>query len=692
MPLVKDEEKLVFDVLRAKMSVITDDKGVSSNSIIKGISTVGMKAEVWEESQKNQNAKGKLDKFKVLTGLSALFVATGFIIHTFSSSFLNALISSEEPLSWYIILPYSLAILTGGWNIAPKAWYALKNLRPDMNLLMTIAVIGAVILGEWFEAASVTFLFCLALYLESWSVSRARNAIESLMNLSPEKANVIDPETNSSTSVLVEDVLINSHVSVRPGERFPLDGTIISGESSVNQSPITGESVPVDKKTGDDVYAGTINGDGHVVFKTTSLSDDTTIARIIRLVEDAQSHRAESERWIDKFARIYTPGMLGLALLIFTIPSLFLGGNWLTWGYRALVFLVIGCPCALVISIPVSIVAGIASAAIKGVLIKGGVYLELPSRLKAFAFDKTGTLTTGKPQVQKLLPLNGTDENELLKLAAQVEAGNIHPFAEALINEAENRSLEINVAESVRIVPGKGAEGIITGSLIKVGSVKWLQSEQEDQFNQIADSVARFEQEGHSLIAVWNENNIMGLIGLKDTVRPEAEGAISDLKTAGIEHLVLLSGDRSNITRQIGIKAGFDEIYPELLPEEKQEKVKQLKTTYDGISMVGDGINDAPAMAASSLGIAMGAMGTDTAIETSDIALMTDDLSRIPWLILHSRRTLNIIAENITIALGLKLVFMVLAAMGYATLWMAIMADMGASLIVIFNSLRLLKS
>jgi Zn2+/Cd2+-exporting ATPase len=585
------------------------------------------------------------------------------------------------------ILLYLGAVVSGAWFIAPKALYAARTCRPDMNLLMIVAVVGAIAIGEWFEAATVAFLFALALLLESWSVGRARRAIKALVDLSPPTARCLAPDNHTVIEQPVADVPVGATVLVRPGEKIPLDGVVTEGSTAVNQAPITGESKPVSKAAGAEVYAGTINGDGAIAFQTTKSAADTTLARIIHLVEEAHTRRAPSEQWVEKFARVYTPAMLALAVL----PPLLFGGAWGTWVYEALVILVIACPCALVISTPVSIVAGLTAAARGGVLIKGGAYLEAPARLRVIAFDKTGTLTHGRPTVQEVLPLNGHTERDLLAHAAALEAHSGHPLARAILEHAAALDLTSPPAANVTALQGKGAEGTIDGTRFWIGSHRLMEElgVETAAFHAMA---TRLEDAGPSLVAIGNAGHICGLISIADSVRPVALAVVHALKRLGITQVVMLSGDNQGTAQAVAATTGVDAFWAELLPEDKIRLVEDLGRRFGAVAMVGDGVNDAPAMAAATIGIAMGAMGSDAAIETADIALMADDLLKLPWLIRHARRTLAVIQQNIVFALGVKLLFIGLAAAGIVTLWMAIAADMGASLVVIGNGLRLLQA
>jgi Cd2+/Zn2+-exporting ATPase len=554
---------------------------------------------------------------------------------------------------------------------------------------MLVAVIGAAAIGEWFEAATVAFLFAVSLLLESWSVGRARRAIASLMSLTPPSARVRDKD-GQLKEIAPDQVDVGTTFIVRPGEKIPLDGTVVKGIGAVNQAPITGESVPVEKQAGSEVFAGTINGDGVIEAKSTKAAQDTTLAKIIQMVGDAQSQRSPSEQWVETFARYYTPVVMALAILVFLLPPMLLGGEWSVWLYRSLVLLVVACPCALVISTPVSIVAALASAAKNGVLIKGGLYVEKPAHLKAIAVDKTGTLTHGQPVVIDVVPLNDHTKTELLERAAALEVHSNHPLAQAIVRKANEEGVDVAAAEEFEIVQGKGARGIVNGKLFWLGSHRYLE-ERDQETPEVHEQLQSLQDSGRSIVVIGNDEHVCGFLSLADTVRPETKGILADLHAEGIENVAMLTGDNQGTADAIAEEVGIDSVHAELLPENKVEIVELLVEKYGQVAMVGDGVNDAPALARSSLGIAMGAVGTDAAIETADIALMSDDLSKLPWLIRHSKKTLFIIRQNIWFSLGVKLLFVALTFGGYASLWAAIAADMGASLLVIANSLRLLR-
>lgn len=587
------------------------------------------------------------------------------------------------------------AMLAGGWFLLPKAWTAVRRLRPDINLLVVIAAIGASFIGEWVEAAAVVFLFGVAEWLEGWADRRARRATEALLELAPKKAFV--KRDGKFIEVPVEEVSVDETVATRSGMNIPLDGVVLSGESAVNQAPITGESVPVDKKPGDTVFAGTINGEGSLQIKVTKTTGDTTLARIIRLVAEAQEQKAPTQRFVDVFARYYTPAVTGVALLVFLVPPLLLGGDWNTWLYRACVLLIIACPCALVISTPVSIVAGLTALARRGVLVKGGAHLETIGRLKGLAVDKTGTITEGKPQVLGVELLGSATMSQVLGVAAAIDEHSAHPLAKAVVAHAQEQKISYDRASNYQARSGRGAEGVIDGHAYFVGNHRFAH-----EFGVCSESVetrlAAIEAQGQSVVVVGHrphdgcKGEVLGIIAIGDTLRPNAKAAIAALHAAGVEQVVMLSGDNQRTADFIARQVGIDEARGDLLPDDKVEAVKALRAKHGVVGMVGDGVNDAPAMATASIGIAMGAAGTDAAIETADIALMQDELAKIAETIRLGRRTLGIIHFNIAFALGLKAIFLLLTLMGHASLWLAIMADTGATLLVVANALRLLAA
>jgi Cd2+/Zn2+-exporting ATPase len=694
VPLVGDD-RLEFDLLNMAMTVGPGPEEMTAEKVVAAVARAGLKAEAWRDASAeppSQDAWGRYAR-TVLTVVSGLAAVAGFVTHALLAGGLKAALGSEGlGVEQTVPLPakalYALGVMAGVWLVLPKAAFSLRKLRPDMNLLMTIAVLGAIGIGEWFEAATVSFLFAVSLALESWSLGRARAAVKALMSLAPPTVRVLR-DGGLEEDVPPEKVALGSRFVARPGERFALDGRVLDGASEVNEAPITGESVPIAKKLGDSIFAGTINGDGALTVESTKPASDTALAKIVKMVGEAQSRRSTSERWVETFAHYYTPAILALALVLLLGPPLLFGKPWADWIYRSLVLLVVGCPCALVISTPVSIVAGLAAAARNGVLVKGGAYLEAPARLEAVAMDKTGTITTGKPSVVEVVPMSGHDERELLEIAVSIEARSEHPLARALVSYATSRGVTPVPAEGVQIMQGKGATGSFGGRSYWLGSHRLLEERKQEE-PAVHEKLTALAATGRTVIVVGDEGHVCGFIALADTVRPGAVAAIRALREAGVKHVVMLTGDNEGTARAIAGEVGVDEVRAELLPEDKVKAVELLVAKYGRVAMVGDGVNDAPAMACSTLGIAMGVAGSGAAIETADVALMSDDLSRIPWLVAHSRRTLAIIRQNVAIALVVKGVFVALTLAGHASLWAAIAADMGASLLVIFNGLRLL--
>jgi len=682
-------QHLAFDVLQGKMTVTFDPNAIDHAAILAAIKQTGMTGTLYDPTQDEQVSFWKRKGRLFLTVLSGLFLVMGFAFQFFSS---KTSVSFFEPahhtLSWPAAISYLLAIVCGAYFVFPKAFFSIKRFQLDMNVLMIVAIGGAIGIGHFFEGATVAFLFSVALLLEHWSIGRARRAIEALMHLSPLKAHVIGEKEVETRAT--DEVAVGTRILVRPGEKVPLDAVVVKGETAVNQAPLTGEALPISKREGDVVFAGSLNGDGAIECKTTKKAGETTLARMILLIEEARQKRGSAEKWVDRFAKIYTPLMMVFALGCALIPPLFFHLPWEEWFYRSLVILVIACPCALVISTPVSIVAGLTAAARKGLLIKGGIYLEMAGKLKVLAVDKTGTLTYGNPTVQKILPLNGHTEEELLVRAAALEMPSEHPLAKAILKKAKEHQIEVERATDFQVTRGKGAEGTFRGKRYWIGSHRFMH-EMQQETPEIHSLAMKCEDEGHSVIAIGNGHHVCGLITVADAPRKNIRIILDEIKEAGVEKVVMLTGDHAPAAEAIAKHAGVDEVQAGLLPEEKVSAVEALKSKGAKVAMIGDGINDAPAMAAADFGVAMGAIGTDVAIETADVALMADDLRGMAFLIRHSKKTLKTIVQNSIFALAIKALFLSLAFLGKATLWMAIAADAGASLLVVFNSLRLLS-
>ncbi|MEO5715087.1 MAG: heavy metal translocating P-type ATPase [Luteolibacter sp.] len=595
---------------------------------------------------------------------------------------------------WLATATFAAATLAGGLLVFPAAWGALKKLRLDINVLMAVAVTGAWLIGEGAEAASVVFLFSLSELLESWASGRARKAVDSLLKLSPPTA-IVRNADGTEQEIPVAEIAVDREIFVKSGSRIPLDGQVVSGNSSVNQAPITGESMPVEKKSGDPVYAGTVNGEGSLTVRVTKPANESTLARIIQLVGEAEENKPPTQRFVDRFAAIYTPAVFVVAILVALIPPLFFHQPWQFWIYRSLVLLVISCPCALVIATPVSIVSGLTALARRGVLVKGGVHLESVGKLRALAVDKTGTITRGKPQVVAIISRSDLSEDEILARAAAINSHSEHPLAIAITEAARARSLTIPAVTDYTSVTGRGAQASIDGHPHFIGNHK-MTHDTGLCGPEVEAVLATIEEKGQSLAVIGHAphdgcaGEILGIIAIADTLRPEVVEALRRIHAAGIQKVVMLSGDNQRTASAIAKQAGIDEAVGDLMPEQKVDHVRKLVSQYNHVGMIGDGVNDAPALAVATVGFAMGAIGSDTAIETADIALMKDDLTRVAETVLLGRRTLAIIRFNVAFALGIKAVVLTLAFMGIAGLWLAILADTGATLLVILNSLRLL--
>jgi Zn2+/Cd2+-exporting ATPase len=591
----------------------------------------------------------------------------------------------------FATIGYAAAILIGGYSLFIKGFKNLVRLNFDMNTLMTVAILGAAAIDEWGEGATVVILFAISEALERYSMDKARQSIESLMDIAPKEALI--RRGNEEMMVPVDDIQVGDIMIVKPGQKLAMDGIIIKGTSTLNQAAITGESVPVAKTVGDEVFAGTLNEEGLLEVKVTKRVEDTTLSKIIHLVEEAQAERAPSQAFVDRFAKYYTPVIIIFALLLAVIPPLFMGADWSEWIYRGLALLVVGCPCALVISTPVAIVTAIGNAAKNGVLIKGGIYLEEAGSLKVIAFDKTGTLTKGVPSVTDVITYNG-NENELMTITAAIEKGSQHPLASAIIRKAEEDGLNFNdvSVEEFQSITGKGVKAKVNNEMYYVGSPSLFEELLPNGIqSEIKEQITALQTQGKTVMALGTEKEILALIAVADEIRESSKEVIRKLHQVGIEKTVMLTGDNQRTAEAIGKQVGVSDIKADLLPEDKLNFIKELRDKYQSVAMVGDGVNDAPALAASTVGVAMGGAGTDTALETADIALMSDDLSKLPYTIKLSRKALAIIKQNITFSLGIKALALLLIVPNWLTLWLAIFSDMGATLIVTLNSMRLLK-
>jgi Cd2+/Zn2+-exporting ATPase len=580
------------------------------------------------------------------------------------------------------------AVLTCGLTTYKKGWIAIRNGNLNINALMSIAVTGALLLGQWPEAAMVMVLFTLAELIEAKSLDRARNAIKGLMQLTPERATVLQAD-GSWQDMVAKTVTVDARVRIKPGERIALDGTITSGRSTINQSAITGESLPVEKVEGDPVFAGTVNEEGSFEYTVTAAANDSTLARIIHAVEAAQGARAPTQRFVDQFAKVYTPVVFAIAIAVAVLPPLLLGGIWFDWVYKALVLLVIACPCALVISTPVTIVSGLAAAARQGILIKGGVYLEEGRKLKWLALDKTGTITNGKPVQTDFAVLNGGDAARVRSLAASLASRSDHPVSRAVAQAAQTDGVELREVQDFEALAGRGTKGRVNGTLYYLGNHRLIH-EQGRCSDALEAQLSALEMQGKTVILLTDEQEVLALYAVADTVKDSSRQAIAELHALGIQTL-MLTGDNAHTAAAIAAQVGIDEARGDLLPEDKLKVIEAKISDGGAVGMVGDGINDAPALARADIGFAMGAAGTGTAIETADVALMDDDLRKLPRFVRLSRHTHAVLVQNIVLALGIKAVFLVLTLTGAGTMWMAVFADMGASLLVVGNGLRLLR-
>ncbi len=626
----------------------------------------------------HEKAKQVPNKEPFLKKNAVVLVAALFLLMGYGS----LLTYGEEHISTIVL--YVLTIVVGGYSLFKAGIQNLLRLQFDMKTLMTIAIIGAAFIGEWSEGAVVVILFAISEALERYSMDRARQSIRSLMDIAPQEATV--RRNNKEITIPVEEIRIDDVMIVKPGQKVAMDGRIVRGSSAINQASITGESVPVEKTIDEEVFAGTLNGEGLLEVKVTKLVDETAIAKIIHLVEEAQAERAPSQVFVDRFAKYYTPVIMALATLVAIVPPIFLNGSWNEWIYQGLAVLVVGCPCALVVSTPVSIVTAIGNAARNGVLIKGGIHLEEAGALKAIAFDKTGTLTKGIPVVTDYQVFSGNTE-ELFAIIAALESRSQHPLASAIMKKAEEGAIRyqnLDVEDFVSIT-GRGIKGNVNGTTYRIASPKMFDT------SEFENVISRLQNQGKTVMLFGSDDQILALIAVADEVRESSQDVIQQLHELGLKKTILLTGDNQGTANEIGKKVGVSEIQAELMPEDKLNYIKALRNQFGKVAMVGDGVNDAPALASATVGIAMGGAGTDTALETADIALMGDDLRKLPFTIKLSRKALWIIKQNITFSIAIKLLALILVIPGWLTLWIAIFADMGATLIVTLNSLRLLR-
>lgn len=610
--------------------------------------------------------------------VAALVFATGAEVLSFFA---------PDQMAWKVagMAIAALAIWLAGIDTYKKGIAALLRGKLNINALMSVAVTGAFLIGQWPEAAMVMALYAIAELIEAKAVDRARNAIKGLLELAPEEALVLGPN-GAWSATPVAAVAIGATVRIKPGERVPLDGKVTKGNGAINQAPVTGESIPVDKAPGDQVFAGTINETGELEFEVTALSSNTTLARIIQAVEQAQGTRAPTQRFVDRFAAIYTPAVFAIAVAVAVLTPFLMGLTWLEALYKALVLLVIACPCALVISTPVTVVSGLAAGARRGILIKGGTYLEDARLLKAVALDKTGTITEGKPKLVQWHVWGAGDEAAAQQMAASLAGRSDHPVSKAIIQGLEVPGPE---AENFKALPGRGVEGVVNGVRLVLGNHRLIH-ERGLCTPELEAELAIHEKQGRTVTLLADDSCVLALFAVADTIRETSKQAIVDLKALGVTS-VMLTGDNTATAKAIAAQAGIDDARGELLPEAKLDAIKEMQKRYGATGMTGDGINDAPALAQADIGFAMGGAGTDTAMEAADVVIMNDNLQRVAETVRLSKRTHAVLWQNITLALGIKSVFLVMAVVGTATMWMAVFADMGASLLVVGNGLRLLR-
>ena len=663
-------EAISADVVGQRLHVTYDAAKLTTAAMVDAVGQTGMR--MWLEHEQPRTSARDVRARQWLTAASGGALVGGMAAAVAGQPFAAAGL-------------YLAAAAVGGVYPVQRAFSALRSRTVDINALMVIAVIGALALNQWQEAASVVFLFALAQWLEARTLERARLAIGALVDLSPREALVKDGA--GERWVPVEAVRTGVEIIIRPGDKVPLDGRVTAGHSDVNEAPITGESLPIDKKPGDELYAGTINGRGALELEVTRVGKDTRLSQIIHLVEVAQAQRAPVQSFVDRFARIYTPAVIALAVLVALVPPLAFHADASTWLYRALVLLVIACPCALVISTPVSIVAALSAAARNGVLIKGGAYLERLAAARVVAFDKTGTLTRGTPAVTDVVAAGGATTADVVRFAAAVEARSEHPIARAIAAHAARLSIDVPPAIGFVAAPGLGAEARVMGHVVVIGNGRMLVS-RGISLPPDHEALTRPER---SNVFVAVDGLVLGTIAVADPVRETAREAIELLRINGIRRVAMLTGDHPASAAIVSEKLGLDEHHSGLLPDQKHARIVEMRA-HGPVLMVGDGVNDAPALAAADIGVAMGAAGSDVALETADVALMSDELLKLPYTLRLARATLRNIKTNVVVSLMLKAAFLVMAMTGAATLWMAVLADTGASVIVVANALRLLRA
>ena len=654
-----------------KMLVEFDAQKVSRDAIEKRLRSLGYTIPATGLRSWYQDNREPL--FSLVSGLLLLI---GWLGETFFG------MPSLVALGFYII-----AYVFGGWDIAQHAWHAVKEKHFDTDLLMVMAAIGAAVLGEWAEGALLLFLFSLGHALEERALDRARDAVRALADLAPKTALV--RRQGHEVALPVEQLQLGETVIVRPGVRIPVDGDVVLGRSAVDQAPVTGESLPVDKAPGDKVFAGTVNGEGALELQVTRLAKDSTLARVMKMVEEAQTQKSPTQQTVERFERVFVPAVLVLTALVVVVPPLF-GVPFQTSFLRAMTLLVAASPCALALGTPAAILAGVAQAARNGVLVKGGVHLESLGRLRAIAFDKTGTITRGKPELTDLLALDGRTEEEVLVLAAAVESRSAHPLVQAVVRAARERKLELPVVGEATSTTGRGIQAQVDGRLVRVGNTKLFDEANIMLSAIVRDRVRTLEEQGKTAMIVGLEGEAVGVIAVADGLRPDAKGAIAGLKGLGIHITVMLTGDNPRTAAYIAGQVGMSDFRADLLPEDKLAVIRSLVEEHGVVAMVGDGVNDAPALANATVGIAMGGAGTDVALETADVALMSDDLSKLPFAVGLGRASRAVITQNLAVSLGVIALLVIASLAGWAGIGIAILFHEGSTLVVVMNGLRLL--
>ncbi|MFW7361941.1 heavy metal translocating P-type ATPase [Vagococcus fluvialis] len=675
--------KSIEGVTDAKVNFGAGKIKVEGTSSIQEIKSAGAFENLIIQDEDNQESEGvQKDSFLKRNWtlvISVILIAIAFYFRATAGE--NDIITKSLFIS---------AIVIGGFSLFTEGIKDLLKLNFSMEVLMTVAIIGASIIGEWAEGSIVVILFAVSEALERFSMDKARQSIRSLMDIAPKEALI--RRNNEEKMINVSDIQLGDIMIIKPGQKIAMDGVVIKGHSAVNQAAITGESVPIEKQIKDEIFAGTLNEEGILEVEVTKHVNDTTIAKIIHLVEEAQGERAPAQAFVDKFAKYYTPSIMAISALIIIIPPLFFGGDWNKWLYQGLSLLVVGCPCSLVISTPVSIVSAIGNSAKNGVLVKGGIYLEEIGELKAIAFDKTGTLTKGTPSVTDFVVSDTNQENQYLSIISALEILSQHPLASAILKEADRRESNYQMIDimNFKSVTGKGIKGDYQGATYFVGSPKLFDSELIRQAS-VMKNYEKLQEQGKTVMIFGTAQNILAIIAVADELRKSSSEVIAKLHQLGIEHTIMLTGDNIRTAKSIGEQVGVTDIKGDLMPQDKLDYIKELKEKYGKVAMVGDGVNDAPALASATVGIAMGGAGTDTALETADVALMGDDLQKLPFIVNLSRKTLKIIKQNITFSLSIKFLALLLIIPGWLSLWIAIVADMGATLLVTLNGLRLMK-